>query len=314
MPRTVHDPAPPADSAFGKGENMTARTWGSVLAAATIAAAGAFGSGLDITTSLAITTAALGSASACHWWRARRRRQRQRDAQLAHTAHELRTPLACVLTALELVRGGYATTPAETSEFLAEAELAARHLAFLVNDVLDEAALASGRLRLQLTDHELGDLLLGGARVLGLHAERRGITLHWQEPPAGVRLCADAHRFLQVLFNLVGNAIKFSPPGQSVRVAWERRGGRIRITVADSGPGVPPAQQAGLFEPFAAGEPADAAPSTGLGLFLAKRLVAAMGGAIGCHGNAGGGACFWFELPAAQRTQAAIAPQAALAR
>lgn len=293
---------------------MTARTWGSVLAAATIAAAGALGSGLEVGSAIGITAAAAASVAAIHWRRAINRRQQQHAQQLAHTAHELRTPLACVLTALELLRGGHATTPAETAEFLAEAELAARHLAFLVNDVLDDAALAAGHLRLQLDDHELGDLLQDGARVLGLQAHQRGILIDWPTPPTGVRVRADAHRFQQVLFNLVGNAIKFSAPGQPVRIHWERQPERVRITVIDTGPGVPAALQKQLFTAFATGHGKVMVPSTGLGLFLSRRLVQNMGGAIGYHSTAGHGASFWFELQMAQRPEPAIAQQVAQAR
>lgn len=314
MPRAVDDRAPLADSELGKGENMTAHTWGSVLAAAVIAAAGTFGSGLDTTTSLAITAAATGSVGAWQWRRAKAQQRRAREEQLAHTAHELRTPLACMLTALELLRGGYASTPAETDEFLAEAELAARHLAFLVDDLLDESALANGQLRLRIEDHDLADLLQSAARVLGLQADRRGVLVHWPEPVRGVRVRADAHRFQQVLFNLVGNAIKFSAPGQPVRIGHERRGDRVRITIVDVGPGVPQALQQQLFLPFAAGADGGAGPSTGLGLFLTRRLVDAMRGAIGFHSEAGRGASFWFELPMARRPEPAIAEPVALPR
>lgn len=238
---------------------------------------------------------------------------RRRDEQLAHTAHELRTPLTSVLTALELLREGYATTRAETEEFLDEADLAARHLAFLVNDVLDGASMAAGRLRLDLGDHRVGTLVADGLRVLGLQAERRGIAVAAAPIPADLAVHTDPRRFLQVLFNLVGNAVKFSAPGQPVRIDVAAEAATVRVTVVDHGPGVPRELMPRLFEPFERGSSHGQA-STGLGLHITRLLVEQMHGRIGYRPGRERGSEFWFELPRAVVLDATIAPKAAAAR
>lgn len=238
---------------------------------------------------------------------------RRRDEQLAHTAHELRTPLTSVLTALELLREGYATTQAETEEFLDEADLAARHLAYLVNDVLDGASMAAGRLRLDLGDHRVGTLIGDGLRVLGLQAQRRGIGVTASAIPADLAVHTDPRRFLQVLFNLVGNAVKFSAPGQPVRIDVGADATHVRIAVVDHGPGVPRELVPRLFEPFERGSSHGQA-STGLGLHITRLLVEQMHGHIGYRPGRERGSEFWFELPRAVVLEPTIAPDTAAAR
>ncbi len=247
--------------------------------------------------------------------RALQRSLQRRDEQLAHTAHELRTPLTSVLTALEMLRLGYATTDAERTEFLDEADLAARHLAYLVNDVLDGASMAAGRLRLDVGEHRVAELVTDGLRVLGLQAERRGVPVTSTSDDPGLAVRADPRRFLQVLFNLVGNAIKFSAPGEPVRIDARPAGDAVRIEIVDRGPGVPRELLPHLFEPFERGH-ASSQPSTGLGLHITKRLVEQMQGRIGHAEPPAGqrGAMFWFELPRVTARERTIAPDTLAAR
>ncbi len=226
---------------------------------------------------------------------------RRRDEQLAHTAHELRTPLACVVTALEMLREGYATTPTEVEEFLDQASLAARHLGFLVNDVLDEAALAAGQLRLHQEDHDVRDLLSAAQRVLGLQARSRGIDLQFAELDAGLVVHTDERRFLQIIYNLVGNALKFTASGETVRVHVEPHGEMVRFLVVDRGAGVPQEARDRLFSPFgsAAMRPGQAVLGTGLGLHVCRLLVDQLGGRIAYEPGPERGSVFWFEQPRA---------------
>jgi len=218
--------------------------------------------------------------------------------QLAHTAHELRTPLASVITALEMLREGYATTPSETEEFLDQAAMAAQHLAFLVNDVLDEAALQSGRLRLSCGSQRVGELLVEAERIMGLQARSRGVLLHIAEVDAELCVHTDERRFLQIVFNLVGNALKFSASGEAVHVRVEANAERVRFLVIDHGPGVPQAARESLFLPFGYAEvtPGRAIQGTGLGLFVCRQLIEQMGGKIG-YEPAARGSVFWFDQP-----------------
>lgn len=231
--------------------------------------------------------------------RAAQARAFRRQQQLvAHTAHELRTPIACVTTALAMVRDGYATDADEVHEFIEQAAAAAQHLGFVVDDVLDSTALAHGRLRFRPADHDVRTLFADAERLLAVLARTRDLRLAFTAP-AGLRVHADARRLHQVLFNLVGNALKWSRAGGQVTVTAERRGDRVHIAVADQGPGVPPDAVPELFTRFGAtaSDPRVAPPGTGLGLFLSRCLVEGQGGRIGHHPGPTAGAVFWFELP-----------------
>ena len=286
--------------------------------AITVAALTAIGSPVWLTAGVAATVAVLaareGRWSASHLARATpaadlRLALRRRDEQLAHTAHELRTPLACVVTALEMLREGYATTPNEVEEFLDQASLAARHLGFLVNDVLDEAALAAGQLRLNQEDHRIGDLLAAAQRVLGLQARSRGIDLHFAEVDERLAIRTDERRFLQIVYNLVGNALKFTASGESVRVLVEPRGEVVRFLVVDRGAGVPQEARNRLFSPFGSAAMAPGQPvlGTGLGLHVCRLLVDQLGGRIAYEPGPDRGSVFWFEQPtAASRRPATV--------
>lgn len=277
-----------------------------------LAAAGAdlpaWGVGL-IAAAAALLGAALAHALACRRDRDEaatlRTALRRRDEQLAHTAHELRTPLASVITALEMLRAGYATSPSETEEFLDQAAMAAQHLAFLVNDVLDEAALQTGRLRLSCGCQRVGELLLEAERIMGLQARSRGVALHIAEVDPELCVHTDERRFLQIVFDLVGNALKFSASGEVVHVRVEANAKRVRFLVIDHGPGVPQAARENLFLPFGYAEvtPGRAIQGTGLGLFVCRQLVEQIGGKIG-YEPAARGSVFWFDQPRSEVARA----------
>ena len=226
---------------------------------------------------------------------------RRRDEQLAHTVHELRTPLTSVVTALEMLREGYASSPDEIEEFLDQASLSARHMGFLVNDVLDEAALAAGQLRLHRQSHRVRELLGASRDMLVLQARSRGIDLTFGEACGEVAVCTDERRFLQIMFNLVGNALKFTAPGEAVTVHAEAGPAVVRFVVADHGAGVPLEAREKLFSPFGSApmRPGQAVAGTGLGLHVCRLLVEQLGGRIAYEPGAGRGSVFWFEQPLA---------------
>ncbi len=232
-----------------------------------------------------------------------KRSLRWREEQLANTAHELRTPLTAIATALELVRDGIATTPEDQATFLDQAQAASRHMAFLVNDVVDLAAIEGGRIRLQMREHRVPDLLADVKKIMELPAQTRGVSLALEASEDALCVYADRGRFLQIAFNLVANAVKFSGPGATVRIALTPTRSQVRFEVHDTGPGIDEGRRASLFtrfsEPSASGETAD--PGSGLGLYVSSMLVAHMGGAIGFHPAPERGSVFWFSLPRAER-------------
>ena len=270
------------------------------VVAAAITGAAAVGGG-PLPTGLAATFAAwtLLAIDA----RRQRRIADDRRRMMAHAAHELRTPLTAVLTALEMVRGGFVASPEEVDEFLAEADRAARHLGCLVDDVLDEAALAVGRLRLRLQRQAVAPPCREALAMLATMALRRGQLLRATLDERATAV-VDAQRLRQILFNLLGNAVKHAGRGASIELTVAEADGRIRFAVRDDGPGVPVELQPRLFAPFVQ-QAEHGVASTGLGLHVTRELVTRMGGAIGHAPQRPHGAEFWFELPAAAVAAAA---------
>ncbi len=231
-----------------------------------------------------------------------RRALRRRDEQLATTVHELRTPLASVVTALELLRAESteSTESADDSAEIADiAAATARHLAFLVDDVLDREALRTGALRLAIGSHRIDTLVEEGLRTLRLLARSRDVQLRAAANDGDVAVRTDPRRFVQILFNLVGNALKFSPPGGTIEVGVETGPHRVRVAIVDHGPGVPDDLRDRLFSPLGADDGGGLVPGTGLGLFVCARILQQMGGRIGLDRPPDGGSAFWFELPRA---------------
>jgi signal transduction histidine kinase len=245
-----------------------------------------------------------GRLAAAHLDHVARQAVRTREEVLANTAHELRTPLTALTTALELLRHGYATSPDDAAMFLDQADVASRHLAFLVNDIVDLAALESGHLTLDVREQSAHELLFDAAQVMSLTAQARGVGLHIAAPADDLAVLVDRGRFLQIAFNLLANAIKFSAPAGRVELLTVAAGRTVRFEVHDAGPGIAPAQRERLFQRFGR-LPAQgllAIAGTGLGLHVCKLLVAAMRGTIGYRPGEPRGSVFWFDLPRAEAT------------
>lgn len=217
-----------------------------------------------------------------------------RVSSLAGTAHELRTPLTSVVAALEILQT-CDVTAAEAAELIEQATTAAHQLAYLVDDILDNSALAVDRLRVARAPHDAGELLAEVRRVMTLQARPRGITLDVALPAAPIAVDTDARRMLQVAVNLVGNAIKYSPDGSTVTVRVQTTAAAVRFLICDEGPGLRGDVRAELFAPYSGA----ATGGTGLGLFLCRALVGRLGGRLGHVPRPRGGSIFWFELPRA---------------
>ncbi|WP_162525279.1 histidine kinase N-terminal 7TM domain-containing protein [Rariglobus hedericola] len=216
---------------------------------------------------------------------------------LAQVSHDLRTPLHAILGMTEVLRSGPLDAAQQTE--VATISDAGDALLRLINDLLDLSRIEAGRLDLAHEPFQLDDVLDQIADLLGPAAHRKGLFFaHWIEPglPGGLR--GDADRLRQALFNLVGNAVKFTERG-GITVRALRDGPSLRIEITDTGRGIAPEHLANLFNPFNRGDPelARRVEGTGLGLAITRRLAEAMGGTVTVSSRPGEGTVFVLELP-----------------
>jgi len=223
---------------------------------------------------------------------------------LANMSHEIRTPLNGVIGYAEMLKLGYIGQLNEKqNEYVASIEGAGRHLLALLQDVLDLAKIEAGREDLDETEVEVEAIVARAVALLGPRARERSVTLV-VESGAPSRLRADPRRLLQMLLNLLSNAIRFTPAAGTVRVSWKLRSdGRFGLYVADSGPGIPEEHLPHVTEPFGrrrlASVRADG-ESNGLGLPLTARLIALHDGRLLLSNASGGGLVAELEFPPAR--------------
>lgn len=216
--------------------------------------------------------------------------ERERKAMVADIAHELRTPLTALQMRLEALQDGLVPlTEGQVEHLLTQTGVLSR----LVEDLRTLSLADAGRLALHKQPTDLQEL---AAEVLEGFAERArqgGVTLTLSAEP--VTLAVDQTRLMQVLGNLLDNALRATPAGGEVRLSVEQSGGNVRLEVLDGGPGIPEDDLPRLFERFTQGK--DLKGASGLGLAIVEALVALHGGSVRAVNRAGGGAAFRVSLP-----------------
>jgi signal transduction histidine kinase len=220
---------------------------------------------------------------------------------LANMSHELRTPLNAIIGFSSLLHAGKTGVLTDTqTEYLGDILVSSRHLLQLINDVLDLAKVEAGRVEVYPEAVDLTQVLDEVRDILrGLAAEKR-VEVTYRADQALGEVSADSRLLKQILYNLVSNAIKFTPEGGSVLVsAAALDGERFRIRVEDSGIGIKPEDLPRLFLEFQQLDASRAKkyPGTGLGLALTKRIVEAQGGAVSVTSKWGVGSTFCADLP-----------------
>ena len=224
---------------------------------------------------------------------------------LSSMSHELRSPLNAILGFAQLMNSDSPPpTPAQTAS-IEQILKAGWYLLELINEILDLAQIESGKLALSREPTSVTDVMLECQAMIEPQGEKRGIRMSF--PPSGTPYFVDADRtrLKQVLINLLSNAIKYNQPNGTVVVDCRMNTPeRVRISVTDSGAGLPPEMVQQLFQPFnRLGQERSTEEGTGIGLVMSKRLVEMMGGIIGVESTVGMGSVFWFELNSANEQQ-----------
>lgn len=225
-------------------------------------------------------------------YRAAERAIRMRDDVLAVVSHDLRTPLGSIL-----LQGEVLTTRPELGGVGASIMRSAQRMNRLIGDLLDASAINAGHLALDVRRQSVAEIAHEAVEMFRSQAEDRSITLTEELPDEDVQIECDRDRIIQVLSNLIGNALKFTRRGGSVTLRVLRSKRRVTFEVQDTGQGIEPEQVPYLFDRFWRGQSRKS--GVGLGLFIARGIMAAHGGTLEVDTKVGVGSRFYFSLPLA---------------
>jgi PAS domain S-box-containing protein len=227
--------------------------------------------------------------------------ERLKNEFVSTVSHELRTPLTSIRGSLGLLEGGVlGELPAQAQDMVRIARTNTERLIRLINDILDLEKMEAGKLELKLQPVEAPEVIEASFNGLRAMADTARVRLRAESEGAGT-VRADRDRLIQVLTNLVSNAIKFSPADSEVEVRAARDArGQVRFSVVDQGPGIPEDKRGRLFGKFQQLDSSDTRSKggTGLGLAISQAIVEQHGGHIEVHSEPGQGATFTFSLPA----------------
>jgi signal transduction histidine kinase/CheY-like chemotaxis protein len=230
---------------------------------------------------------------------------RHKSEFLAQMSHELRTPLNAVIGFSEvLLERLFGELNEKQEEYLRDILGSGRHLLSLINDVLDVSRVEAGRMELELRDLDVERVIEDALILVREQAAKRGQTVALDIDPDVPHARGDERRIKQVVANLLGNAVKFTPEGGRIVVGARRTGDTVQVFVTDDGIGVAAGDQARIFEAFsqASSGPQPKPEGTGLGLTLSRQIVELHGGRLWLESRPGEGSTFTFSLPMRSET------------
>jgi signal transduction histidine kinase len=223
---------------------------------------------------------------------------RAREEILGVVSHDLRNPLNTIQLATTLLLETNSERRTENVQHLDLIRRATQQLGTMISDLLDISSIESRSFHVQQETHTVGEMLARTEELLKPLAEDREIQLECSVADEFAPVWADSHQVFRVLSNLVGNALKFSPPGGTIRLEVYPRGRSVCFAISDTGDGIPDEQLGAIFTPYWQGRPGDRR-GAGLGLAIARGIVEAHGGEIWAESEVGAGTTFFFTLPAA---------------
>jgi len=236
---------------------------------------------------------------------------RMKDDFISTITHEFRTPLTSIRAFSEILLADPEVDLEERRKFLGIITRETERLTRLINQVLDLAKIESGRAEWQISQVDLREVVVDTVAGMSQTYKEQNVRIEMRVPAHVSPVRADVDRLVQVLLNLLSNALKFSPPDTGrVDVELAEEQGRVRVSVRDNGPGVRPEDQNYIFDKFRqvgdtlTGKP----PGTGLGLHISRQIIESFGGSLWVESRAGEGACFSFTLPAAAPRMASPEP------
>jgi signal transduction histidine kinase len=218
---------------------------------------------------------------------------------LANMSHELRTPMNAILGYTELILNKmYGEIPAKMEGVHERVQSNGRHLLGLINDVLDLSKIEAGQLTLSLADYSISEVVHVVLNAVGSLATEKKLVLKTELPRDLPRARGDERRIVQVLLNLVGNAIKFTDTGE-VAVQASAANGSLTLAVRDTGPGIPAGDHGKIFEEFQQADTVNTRRKggAGLGLSISRRIIQMHGGSISVESALGQGSTFFVVLP-----------------
>jgi signal transduction histidine kinase len=224
------------------------------------------------------------------------RAAKTREDVLAIVSHDLKNPVATISLIGHLLRQSEGLDTPKARDFADKIQRSADRMQSLIADLLDFAKMQGGTFSVTAKADALSHVVLpvvDGFRVL---AEAKAIKFDLNLPLSLPEVCIDAHRITQVMSNLLGNAIKFTPERGTIRISAQQEGHAVVVTVSDTGPGIPPEHLSKVFDWFWQAQGTKQA-GTGLGLFIAKGIVDAHGGTIWVESEVGKGSSFFFTVP-----------------
>jgi PAS domain S-box-containing protein len=230
-----------------------------------------------------------------------------KDQFLSTMSHELRTPLNAVLGFSDLLADErYGPLNEKQRRYINHIHTGGKHLLSLISDILDLSKIEAGRMELAIENVSVQGAFSEVLSVMQPLADKKSHALS-AKAEAELAVRADATRFKQVLMNLMGNAIKFTPDGGRIELLGVLDSGRVRIEVKDNGPGIPDEEKTRIFEAFyRLRDSGKKTEGTGLGLAITQRLVELHGGDLSLNSQMGHGSCFYFSLPAAAPVREAL--------